>query len=139
MLEGVVSDEDVHILERTDGAWQTSDLYFELSKEVGKDIDFLNSGFRCLNGELEYDLRAQALNLLQVDISREASSTINQYEILLNLLVSRANNDEEYRAINLKHGKFGYYIYEPDIRPVNLEKEIRKYYERYLSQVIIKA
>ena len=138
MLDGVISDKDVIILDRTDKGYRTSGLYAVLSEHNGEATK-ANTGFRCLNGHLEYDGAARASNLLQVDLAENAKNNINQYEVFVNLLISREEGDENYLAPNLTRDKRGFYVYLPDAEVVDLEYEIRKYYDKYVKEVMVKA
>ncbi|MFH1553146.1 MAG: class II D-tagatose-bisphosphate aldolase, non-catalytic subunit [Candidatus Omnitrophota bacterium] len=138
MLDGVVSREDVFILDRRGEAYRTSELYLMLD-DGNSGVTKTNAGFRCLNGSLEYDKATADLDLLQVDISQEAASNVNQYEVFVNLLISREAGDGLYSVPGLTKDGRGLYIYLPEAKEVDLEDRIRKYYDRYVKEVRVKA
>ncbi|MDD4957466.1 MAG: PEP/pyruvate-binding domain-containing protein [Candidatus Omnitrophica bacterium] len=144
MLDGVVDRKDVVILEERSGGYKTSDLYAMLQANAVPDVQVSpeNTGFRCLGGYLDYDIIAKGLGLLQVDISPKAFSTLNQYEVLVNLILAYETGDvTEYLTTlpELEQREYKHYIYVRDAKPVDLEQEIRRYYELYRREVLIKA
>jgi hypothetical protein len=135
----VVPEENVIILDRRVEHYTTMELYGKV-KASDDGVTGTNTGFRCLNGQLDYDQESGEMKLLQINIAEDAKSTVNQYEVLVNLLFSREEKDMGYRVPGLsliKEG--GLYMYLPMARPVDLEKEVRNYYDRYVSEVLVKA
>jgi len=134
MLDGgVVSGEDVVILDRVDEGYRTSGLYL-MAEDRYEGATKTNTGFRCLTDGLEYDEIAGDLGILQLEMAPGAHSSISQYEIFVNLLISR-----EYNTPGLQKDKEGYYTYLPEARAINLENEIKKYYDRFLKEILVKA
>jgi MoaA/NifB/PqqE/SkfB family radical SAM enzyme/uncharacterized protein with ATP-grasp and redox domains len=140
MLDGVVSAEDVIILDRKspDKSYSASELYKMVQSEYS-DATSKNTGIRCIKGHLEYDNAAEKENILQIGIASEAISTVNMYEVFVNLLLSREDGDMDYTVIGLQKMAKGLYIYLPFARPLDLEKEIRHYHDRFVKEVLIKA
>ncbi|MFH1846285.1 MAG: HAD family hydrolase [Candidatus Omnitrophota bacterium] len=136
MLDRIVSEDDVVILDRAQ--YETGDIYTKLSNAC-EGVDPLNTGFRCINGSLKYSTIASKYNLLQINMSPEAMSNVNQYEIFFNLLISREQGDMEYLVPGLEEKPSGLFVYKPKTRAFDLESNIRRYYERYLREVMIKA
>jgi hypothetical protein len=140
MLNGVVSEGDVIILERRgiDKNYCASEIYKMVQSEY-KDSTSTNTGIRCIKGQLEYDNVAEKENILQVGMSQDAVSTVNQYEVFVNLLLTREDGDMGYTISGLQQLTKGLYMYLPFARPINLEKEIRHYHDRFVKEVLIKA
>jgi len=143
MLDGVVDESDVVILDRKKGPYKTIDLYGILSDRHKKQVDVSNTGFRCLNGELEYDDWAASEDILQVELSKGSTSSLNQYEVFVNLLLTREEGDLDYPehvdGLTRIGEKGGLYTYLPRARAVDLEEEVRRYYDRCLRQALIRA
>jgi len=136
MLDRIVFPENVIILDRKD--YTVSELYFRLCRDH-KEVTKTNTGFRCLNGFLQYDSKASKLGLLQVNMAPDAASSINQYEVFINLLLSREKGDMEYAIPGLAEHVKGFYIYMPEASAIDLEIRIRKYYDRYVKEIRVKA
>ena len=137
MLIGVVGEDDVRILPRTDsGKYRSIDLCTMIGEE---DVDPINTGIRCLTGGLDYDRLSKARKLLQIDISPQAKTTLDQYEIFVNLLLFKGSDGIRYTPEGLEEDADGRYIYIRKAAPVELEDEVRKYHYMYIKQVLIKA
>ena len=137
MLNGVVNEEDVIILPPSDnGNYSSADLCTMISE---KDVAPSNTGIRCLTTGLDYDGFSKAAKLLQVDISPEAKTTLDQYEIFVNLLLFKGSDGIGYMPEGLEEGRDGRYVYIRKASPVDLEDEVRKYHYMYIRQVLIKA
>lgn len=139
MLHGVVSVSDVVILDRKENAYTASELYNEARKTYeGVGVD--NAGFRVLAGKLEYDTSAAAKEMLMLELGEGASTNMNQYEVFVNLMVFGDESYDEYKVDGLKQSVGGrHYIYMPSAMPVNIETEMRSYYERYVREVMVRA
>jgi hypothetical protein len=143
--EEVVSREDVVILDRKEAGYRTSDIYHMLEEENKGEVDPVNTGIRCLTGELEYDKPAADKGILQVNVAEDVSSNLNQYEVFVNLLLSREKNDMRYsvsglQKLNAEDAKHGLYLYGlPRAKKLDLETEIRKYYDRFLEEILVRA
>ncbi|MFH1552890.1 MAG: hypothetical protein ABID83_04550, partial [Candidatus Omnitrophota bacterium] len=138
MLEGVVDAEDVTIIDRRGVDHTTSELFAKAGELYGASVTADNTGFRCMAGELDYDEEAEELALLQITLAPGAVSNINQYEVLINLLLS----DDEAGLSGIpgldKSGRGRLYIYLPKAEAIDFEKEIRNY-ERYIIDILVKA
>ncbi|MDP8298582.1 MAG: Glu/Leu/Phe/Val dehydrogenase dimerization domain-containing protein [Candidatus Tantalella remota] len=139
MLDGVISDGSMTILDRKNDAYTASELHSLLAREFPDGASYVNSGVRCVTGDLEYDGEAGKAGLIQVNMDSSASSNINQYEVLVNLVYSREDGHEGFATEGLERVGKGLYVYLPAARPVDLEREIRSYYERCLREVLIRA
>jgi len=141
MLEGVVSEDDIIILPRKKEGYTTSDLYKLLADHAKDGIEpaSSNTGFMSLSGNLRYDDSAAEKDLLQLNIAPEAKSNINQYTVFVNLVLSREENEISYRIEGLEEIKSGLYIYLPEARAIDLEREVRNYYYRHLREILVKA
>ncbi|MBD3426391.1 MAG: hypothetical protein GF409_04065 [Candidatus Omnitrophica bacterium] len=132
MLEGVISKQDVIILDRKEEGYSNSDL-FERVRQVEPEADVSNVGIRVISGKLGYENR----QLLQLDLAPEATNNFNQYEVFVNLLLTgEPGKLTGLAGVKALEGKL--YIYLPEARPVDFEKELRVYYEKY-RQVLIRA
>ena len=140
MLDDVVSAEDVIILDRKGPgeSYSASEIYKMVLSEYG-DATVKNTGIRCIKGQLQYDSAAEKENILQIGMSPEAINTMNMYEVFVNLLLSREDGDMDYPIIGLQKMARGLYIYLPFARPLDLEKEIRHYHDRFVKEVLKKA
>ena len=145
MLEGVVSEEDVEILPATEIGYTTADVFTLLSTGGAVGMVPFNFGIRCLTEGLEYDDISGIMDVLQIDIDPSSTSTLNQYEILVNFLFARRDAKEkgqsrvDYIPMELEMGPKGNYIFVRNASPIDLEKEVRLYYDIYRKQVLIKA
>ena len=136
MLDGVVSDDNVVILNRELVGYKTSDLLLSLEEpEANRE----NTGFRTLTSGLEYDDLAKSMDLLQVDVPLGARSTLDQYEVFVNLILMRDEDGIRYKPSGLQKLEGGRYLYIRKAHPVDLEDEVRRYYFIYVRQVLIKA
>ncbi|MBD3296311.1 MAG: hypothetical protein GF392_02970 [Candidatus Omnitrophica bacterium] len=133
MLNGVVDPENVVILDRREGGYTNTDI-FHLLRSGEEEATKKNTGIRTLRGELGYEDGT----LLQIDMVPGARNNINQYEILVNLLVS--DEGEGLSGIpGLNKGEKGrLFVYIPQASPVDLEAEIRNY-QQYIREVLVKA
>ncbi len=138
MLDGVVNPEDIVILDRKEKGYSTSELFGMVNSANDKALS-ANTGFRTMAGSLNYDEAAAAIGILQIDLSPEASSNINQYEVLMNLIVSGD------KAAILKlipgltdSGRGMLFVYLPRAKAVDLEEEVRNY-DRYVTEVLVRA
>ena len=97
-----------------------------------------NIGIRRLSGSLEYDSIADEQDIIQLDISPEANSTINSYQVLMNLiLMGRFGSKAGIPGLKDVHnGK--HFIYLPQAKPIDLNNEIKAYYD-YLRKINIMA
>ena len=99
-----------------------------------------NTGFRVICGSLEYDKDSGENNILQLGLKKEAKHNRDQYEIFVNLLSSL---DREYEGFPISsmvvREKNNLYIYMPSALPVDLDRKIRSYYDRYKTEVLAKA
>ncbi|MFH1846292.1 MAG: PEP/pyruvate-binding domain-containing protein [Candidatus Omnitrophota bacterium] len=135
MLEGVLNDTDVHVIDRHDGGYSTSEIYGRVFLSSGEVANKGNTGFNCIAGELEYDKE----DFLQINLGQGAKNNINQYEVFVNLLISK---DKDW--INgLNKGTLvsingSLYLYLSGVEAIDLEAEIRNY-ERYVLEVLVKA
>ena len=139
MLDEIVHENDIIILDRKEGGYKTSDIYDMVNgayEKVGKQ----NTGFRVICGELDYDKNSAENKLLQLELPEGAEHNRDQYEIFINLLSSRGGDFDNFylpSAVSCKRSNL--YIFMPTTLPVDLDREIRSYYERYKEEVLIKA
>ncbi|MFC1570832.1 hypothetical protein ACFL4E_03515, partial [Candidatus Omnitrophota bacterium] len=136
MLDGVVSEDNVIILDRQLTGYRTSDLLINLKEPEANQS---NTGFRSLTSGLEYDDLAKSMDLLQVEVPSGASSTLDQYEVFVNLTLMRDEDGIRYKPSGLRRIRGSQYIYTRKAHPVDLEDEVRRYYYMYVKQVLIKA
>ena len=139
MLEGVVSRDNVVILDRREGGYTTSEIFTMLTDKFGRTVKISNTGLRCAGGKLEYDAEAEAKQLLQVDISEKAACNLDQYKVLVNLLFTRNRQGQAFQADGLERVRGALYLYMPAARAVDLEREVRSYYDRYRGEVLVRA
>ena len=144
MLEGVVKDSDVVILDRKDEGYALSELYgiLEGSSMKNNVPTPSNTGFRYLGrgNMLKYDDVARDKGLLQLDISENAVSNVAQYEVLYNMIANVSSGRGGYNIEGLMNVRGGYFVYGlPRATSIDLESEIRRYYELYRREMLIKA
>ena len=134
MLQGVVAGDDIIVLDRKAEGYATSELY-GMVKDANISATHTNTGVRCLVGELHYDLES----MLQIQLSPEATSNINQYEVFVNLLISGdAGMLSNIQGLITQDGSGRLFIYMPQIKAIDFEAEVRAY-ERYVQEVLIRA
>ena len=139
MLEGVVERQNIFILERKEHGYDTTGIFSIMRREFALKAKASNTGIRCLTSGLEYDDRAAGARLIQVNISEGASCNLDQYKVLVNLLFARDSGLPEYHAQGLVKVRAGLFVFLPAARAVNLEEEIRSYYDRFRDEVMVKA
>ncbi|MFH1665655.1 MAG: hypothetical protein ABIA77_05875 [Candidatus Omnitrophota bacterium] len=137
MLEGVVSPDDVVILDNVEGGYATHQIYDEM-KSLDEKSDARNTGIRCIAGALTYGKEAESRGLLQVQLAEGALNNINQYEILVNLLLSGDAKSlaEKFEGLERERGLL--FIYIPQAKAIDFEAEVRNY-QRYMLEVLVKA
>ena len=131
MLDGVLAREDIVLIERKD--YDNAEL-FVLAQRSFKNVRRDNTGIRVVLGELEYS----DTNILQVNLSPEAKTNINQYEVFVNLVLSKDKNDliGIIDGLNNETGKL--FIYLPKVEAYDLEAEVKNYY-RYIQEILVRA
>jgi hypothetical protein len=139
MLEGIVSEENVIILDRKKRPYKTSEIYAMVT-EWHEKAGTANTGFRIICGELEYDEDSARRNILQLEIDRNAAHNLDQYQMFINLMSMKGmDNPESFYPDILRKQRAQLYTFTPTACPVDLEDEIRRYYERYKEEILIKA
>ncbi|MDP8299153.1 MAG: hypothetical protein P9L88_04545 [Candidatus Tantalella remota] len=138
MLEGVVGEDDIILLDRRGKAYTASEL-FALHVAEAPGADRRNSGFRCISGELEYDEEAAVNELVQVNLHPEAKSNINQYQVFVNLVMTKGKRAGLHSNLLTPMGMGRLYMFLPKANPVDLENEIRHYYDRFMKEILVKA
>ena len=142
MLDGVVGEEDIVLLPYKEEGYMTFELYDKLRVDnTGENINVDNTGFRTIMSRLNYDIGAQQSKILQVDLDMsdraKAASNLNQYEVFVNLLISR-DIEALDRIQGLTEGVGRLFVYAPKAEIIDLERAVRAY-ETYVTQVLIKA
>ncbi|MFH1878300.1 MAG: hypothetical protein ABH883_05795 [Candidatus Omnitrophota bacterium] len=137
MLEGVIPEDDMEILESS-GKYAASGI-LERLKNTCAGASVSNSGIRSLTPGLEYDDVSARQGILQIDISPGAFTSLSQYEVLVNLLISRETCSVEYYIPGLQRQKGAWYIFLPAARPADLKKELTEYYGLQLREVYTRA
>ncbi|MBD3296150.1 MAG: HD domain-containing protein [Candidatus Omnitrophica bacterium] len=137
MLNDVVPEEDVVILDHTESGYSAYDIFSDVKDHV-PGITAANTGIRVIDGDLMYDKRAAEQGVLQVQLKEEASSSIDQYSVFVNLLVAGGKR-WAYTVPGLEEVRGRLYIYIPQAHCVELEKEIRAYHELYVKSVLVDA
>lgn len=137
MLNGVVSPENVVILDHREEKYQTSELFFM----IGHRADSENTAFRTMGGVLEYDDLAGEMDFLQIDLRENSQSTFDQYMVLVKMLYAKEGGSEfiDVLPAGLKRTERGNFIYIRKESPIDFEVEVHRYYERYLREILIKA
>ena len=131
MLDGVVDPEDIILLDRRD--YTNGDL-FMLAQRSFENVKKTNTGLRVILGDVDYTDE----NILQINLSPEAKTNINQYEVFVNLVLTK-DKEELLRIIDGLDNKSGnLYIYLPKVEAVDLEAEVKNYH-RYVREILVKA
>jgi hypothetical protein len=131
MLENVVGEDAVTLLDRAE--YTASDIYnkaLKTFKGVRKD----NTGIRVVTGQLGYDDK----DLILLELAEKAKNNINQYEVFVNLVLSKAAGKLLDIISGLENREGKRFIYLPAIEAIDLEEEVREYY-RYVREVLVKA
>jgi|GEM_PF-3628131 len=137
MLDGVIDAADIVILDRISGGYTASALFSKIRSE-NTEATADNTGFLCMAGDLTYDDDAVQLGLLQLNLSSESKTNVDQYEVFIALLLSE-DPDNILRVAGLRKTERGnLFIYMPQSRPVDLAEKIR-IYERHISTTLIRA
>jgi len=142
MLENIVIDDNIVILPRKEkgGSYATSELFTILSERTGGRAKKDNTGFRCMiarKDESEEQLRYDDSEILQIELSYGSRSNVHQYEFFVTQLISKAW--KEWRRDNSLE-ELAPLIFMPEtILPVDLEEEIRKYYDRITREILVRA
>jgi hypothetical protein len=105
-----------------------------LAQRSFENVKKTNTGLRVILGDVDYTDE----NILQIDLSPEAKTDINQYEVFVNLVLTK-DKEELLRIIDGLDNKSGnLYIYLPKVEAVDLEAEVKNYH-RYVREILVKA
>ncbi|HPN72544.1 MAG TPA: hypothetical protein PKZ41_00945, partial [Candidatus Omnitrophota bacterium] len=144
MLDGVVNDSKVVILDRKEEGYSVSELFGLLEGSSAKVLPPTahNTGFRYLGrGDmLKYDTNAGEEGLLCLGLSADAVSSMSQYEVLYNLIAAAKSGSGDYSLEGLTNVGERHFVYGfPRATFIDIEHEIKRYYELYREEVLIKA
>ncbi|MBD3379605.1 MAG: radical SAM protein, partial [Candidatus Omnitrophica bacterium] len=140
MLEGIVEEDDLVVLPAKDEPYGTSEILNALKASVGQKavVEPSNAAVRCLAGELRYDKAAEEKGVVQLNIAQNASSTVYTYRVLVNLLIHKGSR-KIYIEKGLRSIISGLFVFCPQITKIHLEDEIRRYYDRFVKEIAVKA
>ncbi|MDD4012955.1 MAG: radical SAM protein [Candidatus Omnitrophica bacterium] len=141
MLEGVVDEDKVILVERTN----VGDEGRGISTQFFRDTLELSLGRidpkDCVARSLAGDIDAGTDEMTTLVLSSDAGNNFGQYEVMTNLLMDEFLRVQYLnRAILMnREDEKSVFIYIPRSGQVDLEDEIRHYYDMYEKQVLIKA
>ena len=136
LLDGLLDLDDIIVMPRKASEYSTWELFSELKNRFKSEVDVHNTGFIDLSGKLKYDKYASGDRLLQLTLYEKSSTNLYQYEALLSLLITDITFAVPGRLVKESARQ---YLFAPVMKPINLEREIRRYYDRYAREILTKA